>query len=543
MNLDNIVEFCEKEFPSIIEDLDTANKFKDEKSILYNVELYDLYPSNKILDILNDNEENDRFVYCREALFPPQLANFMSRLRASDYYIYKFDEDKRRVVIVTDYFNPNINKNVDMELVANDYEVEKLFVTPLNFKLLQVGFECLLNLYDPIIYFKRIIYDAISVHCSDVHFSNCLNKKQGRDFYIAYRKFNDYEVQSKFRIDKSLVKSMMEKIVSEKTTGGLVQDLLSSWGVKTSWLNVFGDGTTSLRLTFNHTDNDSYTCVVRIQRIGTITRNIESLGFNDDTTETLKDLSKRRNGVTFITGAVRTGKNTTMTAMVNEIIHDRIKIKEYSSPIETIMPFEQLDYRDNKDVLSDYIELAKKEDIDMVIINEIPHKTVAPAIVDLVNSSIGVMTTLHINRIWHLPYKLKNYLGEEYKDLITQINGVVNQKMFIELCPHCLKQKQHRNLPKRVLSYMDKYNIKTFYESEGCPKCEYTGKRNSVQPLAEYMYFDDEIKAKLLKCDKPYEMEEIIKNFVTEHKTRLEYVVADYVNRGLLSPYDFLALE
>ena len=67
--------------------------------------------------------------------------------------------------------------------------------------------------------------------------------------------------------------------------------------------------------------------------------------------------------------------------------------------------------------------------------HEIPDKSIVFGIQDLVNSSIGVITTTHLDRIWNLPYKLKEYFGETYKDMISQINGVVNQKMFIKQCP------------------------------------------------------------------------------------------------------------
>lgn len=80
----------------------------------------------------------------------------------------------------------------------------------------------------------------------------------------------------------------------------------------------------------------------------------------------------------------------------------------YDSPIEVLMPFPQVDYKDDPKRLLDCVRLAKKQDIDIAFLNEIPSKDVAFAVKDLVTSSIGVITTLHLNRIWDLPLGYMN---------------------------------------------------------------------------------------------------------------------------------------
>ncbi|MGL4949767.1 MAG: ATPase, T2SS/T4P/T4SS family, partial [Anaeroplasmataceae bacterium] len=325
-------------------------------------------------------------------------------------------------------------------------------------------------------------------------------------------------------------------------TTALSVDLSSSEGVKTSWLNPLDDGTCDLRVTCSAT-RGGLTCVTRIQTIATTSKTVETLGLSGHVTEYLKELSLKENGLTLVTGPVRSGKNTTVNAMINDIINSPLKIVEYSSPIETSQPFEQYDYNDDRTRLLNFINLSKKQDINIAVINELPRKEVADAVYDLVNSSIGVMTTFHINRIWDLPYKLKNYFGEDFIDLITKINGVVNQKMFVKQCSHCLEDKFSTKLPKSILSFLETHDIKTYKESRGCIQCNGTGRANQVQPFAEYLKFNKELKSRLLRCNHCYEMEELIYEHVTSSHTSLDYPIAEAVRSGVLHPLDVIKLE
>lgn len=83
------------------------------------------------------------------------------------------------------------------------------------------------------------------------------------------------------------------------------------------------------------------------------------------------------------------------------------------------MPFTQVDYGGDESTLLNAVRLAKKQDVNVAYINELPNKEVAFSVRDLVNSSVYVLTTMHMDRLWHLPYKLKEYYGDQFKDVIS----------------------------------------------------------------------------------------------------------------------------
>jgi len=228
-----------------------------------------------------------------------------------------------------------------------------------------------------------------------------------------------------------------------------------------------------------------------------------------------------------------------------------IKMIDYSSPIEVLMPFNQVDYLADENNLLACVRLAKKQDVNVAFLNEIPSKEVAFAVKDLVNSSIHVITTIHMDRIWHLPYKLNEYYGDSYKDVISQINGVMNQKMFDVMCPNCREAyptSSIRDLAKKA--FLEERGLQNVWVAKGCEKCISTvkhsghNKTGSViganQPYVEFLRFDDKLKSRLLACDHAWQMEEIIKEVVRENKNTLEDTMFDGIQRGVL---DYNALD
>lgn len=94
------------------------------------------------------------------------------------------------------------------------------------------------------------------------------------------------------------------------------------------------------------------------------------------------------------------------------------------------------------------------------------------AVKDLVTSSIGVITTLHLNRIWDLPFRLYEYYGESYKDVIMQTNGVINQKMFGVMCPSCRRLSKSSEVKQPFLrKALLSYKVDDVFVSEGCKDC------------------------------------------------------------------------
>lgn len=258
---------------------------------------------------------------------------------------------------------------------------------------------------EPMDVFRRLMIEAVNRKATDVHF-DVAHYRDGVEYPVSFRIDNKLERVSLFDITKELNKSMIGSLVEKKTSTNAI-DLLDAGGVETSASGIVGDDIT-LRITANSVSG-GYHYVIRMQKPSTVSFRINQLGFQKEVEDALTSVSELRSGITFITGAVRTGKNTTGFALVNEMIDKELKIVSYESPIEVWMPFSQVDYQGNADILLNSVRLAKKQDVNIAYINELPNKDVAFAVQDLANSSIHVITTTHVDRVWHLPYKLREY--------------------------------------------------------------------------------------------------------------------------------------
>lgn len=443
--------------------------------------------------------------------------------------------DNKSIRVIKSVFH-KINQT-SLELDLKQFKnIEIVNVTDVNFReLSEYGYK---PKYDPMILFKRILIEVINLNGTDLHFG-VIHKNMKAYYPIQYRVNGDLYDLPLFTLDKELNHSIISTLVETKTSANSL-DLSLPDGITANSSDILDNGNVELRIAANRV-KDGFQCVIRIQERKTFSYNIDSLGFNQDAQNFLMWLSKKRSGITLITGAIRTGKNTTAFALANEMIKYPIKMIDYSSPIEVLMPFNQVDYLADENNLLACVRLAKKQDINVAFLNEIPSPEVAFAVKDLVNSSIHVITTIHMDRIWHLPYKLNEYYGESYKDVISQINGVMNQKMFDVVCPNCRKLCPTSIIKDKVKrEFLEKRGLQNVWIAKGCDKCTNLGhsKVGSViganQPYVEFLRFDDSLKSRLLSCSHAWQMEEIIKEVVRENKDTLEDTMFDGIRRGVL---------
>lgn len=453
--------------------------------------------------------------------------------------------DSKSVKVIKSVFQTLDQTNLELDL-KQFKEIEIVNITDVNFReLSEYGYR---PKYDPMILFKRILIEVIKLNGTDLHFG-VIHRNMRAEYPIQYRVNGDLYDLDLFTLDKELNHSIISTLVETKTSANSL-DLSLPDGITANSSDILDNGNVELRIAANKV-KDGLQCVIRIQEKKTFSYTIDSLGFSKEAQDFLMWLSKKRSGITLITGAIRTGKNTTAFALANEMIKYPIKMIDYSSPIEVLMPFNQVDYLADENNLLACVRLAKKQDVNVAFLNEIPSKEVAFAVKDLVNSSIHVITTIHMDRIWHLPYKLNEYYGDSYKDVISQINGVMNQKMFDVMCPNCREvypTSSIRDLAKKA--FLEERGLQNVWVAKGCEKCISTvkhsghNKTGSViganQPYVEFLRFDDKLKSRLLACDHAWQMEEIIKEVVRENKNTLEDTIFDGIQRGVL---DYNALD
>lgn len=465
---------------------------------------------------------NMAFAWLNTDLTPPEFKEIAQR--------HHVIIEKGRVLAV---YVP-LGQPVDDAMLAIDipsYQITYRFIADCNYRMLYN--HCTANLlsdsvapFRPLLVFRKLIMDCHAATGTDIHFESGYIDKQPYHC-IKYRVKGEL-IDSKFLIDKAMMQKVLQSVVS-KLSPSSAMDLDAPGGLSTEVRDLFADGTTDLRITGTTVDAGYYIDCA-IQNVTTTTKNIEQLGFPSDDVTVLRQLARRRTGLTLVTGKMRSGKNTTIFGMLNELIHEPIRIIEYSYPIENHMPFPQVNYMGDLDRLSNLMRLAKKMDLDIAVLNEIPNAEVAFAVRDLVNSAVGVITTTHIDRAWHIPYKLREFFGEDYKTIISQLNCVINHKMF--------RRWKGPGLQKRTL-VKEQGDFELFCYKAGVRQyfvpADLNRMRYELQPLVEIIILTDEMKTAILNFDEIWRAEQMLRSQIEQKHETLENKLAAQINEGTMS--------
>lgn len=421
--------------------------------------------------------------------------------------------------------------NAALQIDIPDYKIMYVFIADANYREIRYSLptnELSPEIADfrPLLLLRKIVYECQSQGSTDIHFESYFSSddKSEKIHTISF-KVNREKVKSGFDLDWDLTYKVIQATIA-KLSPASAADLDSERGITTSVHDLYGDGNTDLRITCSKVNAGLYANMA-VQNVKTTTMTIDQLGFPKDDVEALREIAQRRTGLTLVTGAVRTGKNTTILAMANELQKLPIQMIEYSNPVEVRMSYPQIDYHGSIEVLKDQLRLAKKQDLDIAIINEIPDADVAFAVRDLVNSAIGVITTMHVSRVWHTPDKLNEFYGKDYKTIISQLNAIINQKLF--------RVWKAQNLQKRILQptqgdlekFAYKWGVRQYFVPTDMKKVKY-----GIQPLAEIIILSDEERTAMLNFDELARAQQMLKSHVEKAHANLEYKLADFINQG-----------
>ena len=109
-----------------------------------------------------------------------------------------------------------------------------------------------------------------------------------------------------------------------------------------------------------------------------------------------------------------------------------------------------------------------------------------------------VLSTLHTNDAAGAIARL-SYMGVEPFLISSSLVMAQAQRLYRKLCPAC---KKPREFPAEILKQNhinpDEFSDVTFYEANGCPKCNHNGYKGRGA-IMEIMLMNDEIRQMVLK--------------------------------------------
>lgn len=538
--------------PRVYKNILGYHNIKEGKELINTLELYKIMPRESIVKFLNASATSaDTITYIvnedkcyttnniimDSSVIRPVLRN--NKIPNEDKIIYYENRDD----VVIDFIDNVYYIYYDILKGINTAEYDFLFnmsihyfrgILPLNLDELKGRKPSRTN---DILLFRRIMTECVKYGGSDCRFE-----------VITYNKKSDVKIR--FRVDETLIEftdiklslteleSMLPTVIREISSislseftaipeAGTLENLLCDGKLE----GRFG----SCKLIKGYLFN------VRILEEQSILRGINELGFDKDTIDVLRYVENKRNGITLITGPQKTGKSTTLWALSKHFAEQSLACIEYSNPVEVKLNIPQVDYRGDLNLLRSYLKVAVKQNLDVAFLNEIPDKDTAQAVRTLATASIHVLTTFHIDRIWHLFRKLYEFYGDNFKSMLSQLNAVINQKMYVRLCPYCAKDILVTSLDEPIRSFLLNNGINYVKESSGCSHCNNGELIGGKLPLAEYIVFNDNLVQKLLGLERDIDMEIFTKDMILhnqEYKKKevaLEYKLLKCIKNNILS--------
>ncbi|WP_241136339.1 ATPase, T2SS/T4P/T4SS family [Achromobacter insuavis] len=247
--------------------------------------------------------------------------------------------------------------------------------------------------------------------------------------------------------------------------------------------------------------NDGQHCVLRLHlNASGEYRTLDQLGYLPEQVKLIDHMARRTSGLNILTGAVNSGKTTTLANLLRKIYLDaggRLCINTLEDPPELPIPGA------NQKIVFDGnwpegIDHALRTDGDILLIGEVRS---AKSILSCITAALTgkpVWTTAHTNST--------DLLFERFRDAQVPpsqlydprlFSGIVNQSLVQELCPDCrtpfsrAAERLPRDLVQRVQTHCTPETVYVRSHTPDCPTCKGRGILGR-RPAAEVLVPDSQ---------------------------------------------------
>jgi len=243
--------------------------------------------------------------------------------------------------------------------------------------------------------------------------------------------------------------------------------------------------------------------VMRILNREDIMINIDNLGFNKEQFDIIRKLIARPYGMILITGPSGSGKTTLLYSILNNLNKSYSNIVTLEDPVELQMTnVRQLQINESIGLsFSRAMRAVLRQDPNIVMIGEIRDPETAQMAIQAALTGVLVLSTFHTLDVPGVVTRLIE-MGLPRSVMAHALAGVVSSRLVRKICPHCAKAHQLDDFEKSFLGFKEKILALQkpfgFQKGQGCDQCRNSGYLGRTG-IYEIIYFDDEIKAKILE--------------------------------------------
>ncbi|MDX9767975.1 MAG: type II secretion system ATPase GspE, partial [Ectothiorhodospiraceae bacterium] len=240
--------------------------------------------------------------------------------------------------------------------------------------------------------------------------------------------------------------------------------------------------------------------VMRILDKGSITLDLDAMGFHPEVLARFKDVLALPHGIVLVTGPTGSGKTTTLYAALARLNTPERKILTVEDPVEyQIAGVNQI--QANPKIGLDFAHALRsivRQDPDVIMIGEMRDQETARIAIQSALTGHLVLSTVHTNDAASGVTRLVD-MGLEPYLLTATVNCIMAQRLVRRLCPHCAEAFEAP--PELVADLgLDRYaeaRPHRLWRARGCPECADTGYHGRTA-IHELLMMDEPIQRLVL---------------------------------------------
>ncbi len=235
--------------------------------------------------------------------------------------------------------------------------------------------------------------------------------------------------------------------------------------------------------------------VIRVLDRGNVGLDLNRVGMDATTIAQFRDLIKKPNGITLVTGPTGSGKTTTLYSALSELNEVTDKIITCEDPVEyDIDGIVQVPINSDIGVtFANVLRAILRQDPDKILVGEIRDLETAQIAVQAALTGHMVFSTLHTNDAPSTITRMRDMGLEPY--LITAtLEGILAQRLVRRICEDCRTEfEPSEELMLELQMTRKELAGKKFFYGRGCDRCNNTGHKGRVG-LFELILVNDELR-------------------------------------------------
>jgi type II secretory ATPase GspE/PulE/Tfp pilus assembly ATPase PilB-like protein len=334
---------------------------------------------------------------------------------------------------------------------------------------------------------NSIMIEAIRKGSSDIHIEGFDD-----EVYVRYRIDGHLKTVSKIDRDRfpavaSRLKIMANLNIMEKR---LPQDGRISVHL--------GDDEIDLRVSIIPITNGESIVLRLFNKKRTLIK-LDETGLTEEQLVEFRKKCQTPNGLMLVTGPTGSGKTTTLSAVLQELNSEHVKIITIEDPIEYVTKgINQIQTNERIGLTFDSIlRRVLRQDPNIIMVGEIRDTDTAELSIRAALTGHLVFSTLHTNDSVSVITRLKN-MGIEPYLLAAVLRGSLAQRLVRKICPECREAITPSPAQQELLARYGISKKKKIYEGKGCDACNGTGYRGRIG-VFEYFSVDPEVEEMIIK--------------------------------------------